>query len=133
MTEHDNTNRGSVWKASGAAGKAEPGGQKYYAYLVGTGAKSPAPTSILVLQDPTTHSFYTAPMFRPKTNTPVIVSGRILVPEGTYLVCVFKNKSEHERSPWLDLSFKADEQQPGNADGEPPPEFTEDGDEIPFD
>ncbi len=124
-----NDNRGAGWPAKAVAGNCMVNGRRFFMQLVGTGARAEnAPTSMMYLRSPDDRNeLHVVAMFR-KDESKAIAGGTLDMPEGAYWVNLFKNASEKDNSPLVDVTFQLKEQQaPAAAPGFPPPD-----DDIPF-
>jgi hypothetical protein len=103
MSEYDNTNRGSLWKAKGFAGKLNIAGVDYNVLLVSTGAKSEkAPAYKAIMSRDMVDKVF--PVWREKKEG----SNRAgyFETESAY-VSLYVNESNNEMAPILKLSAQA--------------------------
>jgi hypothetical protein len=113
---YDNNNRGSCWPAEKAlSGYAEIEHRKFDAVLARTNAKAAnAPTHNLYLRARDKRSeVYCVAIFKSTKGGEKLAGGELAMTSGaSFWVSLFKNKSEKERAPIIDLSFQAKEAQP---------------------
>lgn len=120
MTDYDNTNRGAVWdKANGKPlrafkGDVDVNGRKYYIDMIESGRPAPAPAYNAYLTNSASHACTQLAIFRdPPTRADGAPNKRLgngtleLGEGGAWWVSIFRNKSDKDRSPLLDISVQA--------------------------
>ena len=104
MSEYDNTNRGAAWKTGGALGKVNIDGTDYEAALVKTD-RDKGPAFFLFLYAFQGDKANVVPLWTPKKESAVVASGQY----GSQSILLFRNKSDHPKSPSVDIQVKASE------------------------
>jgi len=111
--EYDNNNRGACWPIDKAKTvTAEIGHRKFYGALVRTNAtatNAPSHNLYLRCQDKP-REVYCVAIFKSDKDGDKLAGGELtMVSSESFWVSLFKNKSEKERSPDIDLSFQPKE------------------------
>lgn len=129
--EYDNNNRGACWPVDKALSvRAEIDHRKFNGVLVRTNATaSNAPSHNLFLRcQDKPREIYCVAIFKSDRDNEKLAGGELTLVSGeSFWVSLFKNKSDHEKSPKIDLSF-----QPKDARQESAPESQGGGDEYGF-
>ena len=131
--EYDNTNRGGLWKTVATSGLVDVAGEKYYCTIARTGAQAEnAPTHNIFLVHTKSREVSASVLFKSKKQNEQLAGGDITVEGMGYWISVFMNKSQHPKSPQLDIKFKEKEPEPQGsyADAGPHEDMTDD--DIPF-
>jgi len=131
--EYDNNNRGACWPIEKALSvQAEIGHRKFDGALVRTGATATnAPSHNLYLRcRDKPREVYCVAIFKREGDNAKLAGGDFTMVSGeSFWVALFKNKSAHEKSPTLDLSFQPKEARPEEQQHET---TEEEDDDIPF-
>lgn len=113
--EYDNNNRGACWSKKNARSvTAEINHRQFYGDITPSEAKSSkAPLYNLYLRAKDRPSeVYCVAIFKKDEGGEKLAGGDFTLQSGhSFWVSLFKNKSEKERSPTIDLSFQAKEAQ----------------------
>ena len=128
MTEHDNNNRGSLWKAKGFAGKLNIGGVDYYVLMAETLSRNEsAPKYQAIISKASERNSAVVPVFKVKKEGSKAVAS---FKYAEHVVFVYINDSTTPNAPTLRLSALPDA--PQQAAPAPAQASNFDGEECPF-